>query len=68
VGAGRGWACGDHVAAGGAPIIEVCDFYDTVPWHLTSRQVDCYFADPGKRAHRTIRQKMVRIDGFFAFL
>ncbi|MGW2974261.1 site-specific integrase [Streptomyces mirabilis] len=50
------------------PIIEVCDFYDTVPWHLTSRQVDCYFAGPGKRAHRTIRQKMVRIDGFFAFL
>ncbi len=35
---------------------------DTVPWHLTSRQVDCYFAGPGKRAHRTIRQKMVRID------
>src|SRR5438067_406017 len=29
------------------PIIEVCDFYDTVPWHLTSRQVDCYFAGPG---------------------
>lgn len=34
------------------PIVEVCDFYDTVPWHLTSRQVDCYFAGPGKRAHR----------------
>lgn len=50
------------------PVIEVCGFYDTVPWRLTSRQLDCYFAGPGKRSHRTNRQKMVNIDGFFAFL
>lgn len=50
------------------PVIEVCSFYDTVPWRLTARQLDCYFAGPGKRAHRTVRQKMVNIDGFFAFI
>ncbi|MFI9545127.1 tyrosine-type recombinase/integrase [Streptomyces sp. NPDC052016] len=50
------------------PVIEVCGFYDTVPWRLTPRQVDCYFAGPGKRGRRTIRSKMVKIDGFFAFL
>jgi hypothetical protein len=32
------------------PVIEVCDFYGTVPWHLTPREVDKYFAGPGKRA------------------
>lgn len=32
------------------PVIEVCDFYGTVPWHLTPRDVDKYFAGPGKRA------------------
>ncbi|MER7408455.1 hypothetical protein ABT373_39960 [Streptomyces sp. NPDC000070] len=50
------------------PVIELCDFYDTVPWRLTPRQLDCYFAGPGKRSHRTVRQKMVTIDSFFALL
>lgn len=50
------------------PVIEVCDFYESVPWRLTPRQVDYYFAGPGKRSPRTVRQKMVKIDGFFAFL
>lgn len=50
------------------PVIEVCDFYGTVPWHLTPREVDKYFAGPGKRAHNTHRQKLNHIDAFFAFL
>ncbi|AJT65454.3 hypothetical protein T261_3790 [Streptomyces lydicus] len=50
------------------PVIEVCDYYGTVPWKLTPRQVDKYFAGPGKRAHSTLRQKINRIDGYFAFL
>ncbi|WP_241695318.1 site-specific integrase [Streptomyces sp. C] len=50
------------------PVMEVCGFYETVPWRLTPRQVDYYFAGPGKRGHRTVRQKMVKIDGYFAFL
>ncbi|MFG3168412.1 tyrosine-type recombinase/integrase [Streptomyces sp. NPDC048200] len=50
------------------PVIEVCEYYGTVPWHLTSRELDKYFAGPGKRAHSTLRQKINRIDGYFAFL
>jgi len=50
------------------PVIEVCDFYGTVPWRLTPRDVDRYFAGPGKRGHSTIRAKLNRIDGYFAFL
>jgi integrase len=50
------------------PVIELCGFYDTVPWRLSARQLDRYFAGPGKRSHRTVRQKMVNIDSFFAFL
>src|SRR5688500_8162294 len=30
------------------PVIEVCQHYGTMPWRLTSRQVDLYFAGPGK--------------------
>lgn len=40
----------------------------TMPWRLTSRQVDLYFAGPGKRGRSTMRQKLNRIDGYFAFL
>jgi integrase/recombinase XerC len=37
------------------PVIEVCDHYGTVPWRLTQREVDKYFAGPGKRARSTQR-------------
>ncbi|MFJ9460801.1 tyrosine-type recombinase/integrase [Kitasatospora sp. NPDC101447] len=51
------------------PILEVCTFYDLVPWRLTSRELDRYFAGPGKaRRHSTMRSKINRIDGYFAFL
>jgi integrase len=50
------------------PIIEICDFYGVMPWRLTPRQVDKYFAGPGKRAHSTVTQKIGKIDNFFAFL
>ncbi|MGW1160930.1 tyrosine-type recombinase/integrase [Streptomyces sp. NPDC002519] len=50
------------------PIIEICQHYDLVPWRLTPRQVDRYFAGPGKRGRSTVRQKMNQIDHYFAFL
>jgi integrase/recombinase XerC len=50
------------------PVIEVCEHYGLVPWRLTPRHVDRYFAGPGKRAGATVRQKLNRIDGYFAFL
>ncbi|MEU4107167.1 hypothetical protein ACGFYT_15310 [Streptomyces sp. NPDC048208] len=51
------------------PVLQICSFYDTVPWRLTPRDVDRYFAGPGKaRKHSTTRSKITRIDGFFAFL
>lgn len=50
------------------PVIEVCEFYGAVPWQLTSREVDRYFAGPGKRAHSTLRGKINKIDAYFAFL
>jgi integrase/recombinase XerC len=50
------------------PIIEICQHYDLVPWRLTPRQVDMYFAGPGKRGRSTVRQKMNLIDHYFAFL
>ncbi|WP_412075519.1 tyrosine-type recombinase/integrase (plasmid) [Streptomyces xanthophaeus] len=51
------------------PVIEVCTFYDVVPWRLTSRDLDRYFSGVGKpRRHTTGRSKMNRIDGYFAFL
>ena len=50
------------------PLTEVCEHYGLVPWRLTPRHVDRYFAGPGKRAGATVRQKLNRIDGYFAFL
>jgi integrase len=50
------------------PVIEVCEFYGTVPWQLSSREVDRYFAGPGKRAQSTMRYKIGKIDRYFAFL
>ncbi|MFF2819630.1 tyrosine-type recombinase/integrase [Kitasatospora cineracea] len=50
------------------PVIEICDFYGVVPWRLTPREVDRYFAGAGKRGHSTTRTKINRIDGYFAFL
>lgn len=50
------------------PVIEVCEFFNDVPWRLSPRQLDQYFSGPGKRAPSTVRLKMSRIDGYFAFL
>jgi integrase/recombinase XerC len=50
------------------PIIEICRHYGVVPWRLTPRQVDMYFAGIGKRARSTVRRKMTLIDHYFAFL
>ncbi|WSP43933.1 site-specific integrase [Streptomyces sp. NBC_01244] len=50
------------------PVIEVCGFYDIVPWELSPRALDQYFSGPGKRAHSTNRQKITKIDHYFAFL
>jgi integrase/recombinase XerC len=50
------------------PVIEVCQYYGVAPWRLLSRDVDRYFAGPGRRAQSTVRNKMIRIDGFYAFL
>ncbi|MER6316631.1 hypothetical protein ABT237_23130 [Streptomyces sp. NPDC001581] len=49
-------------------VIELCSFYDVVPWELSSRALDQYFAGPGKRAHSTNRRKITLIDHYFAFL
>lgn len=37
------------------PVVEVCDFFGLLPWQLTPREVDRYFAGPGKRAPSTVR-------------
>ncbi|WTU52812.1 hypothetical protein OG953_41150 [Streptomyces sp. NBC_00057] len=50
------------------PVIEVCEFYGAVLWQLSSREVDRYFAGPGKRAQSTMRYKIGKIDGYFAVL
>jgi integrase len=50
------------------PIVEVCDHYGAVPWRLTPRQVDAYFAGAPKRSRSTVRQKLNTIDTYFAFL
>ena len=50
------------------PVIEICDFYDLMPWRVTPRHLDRYFAGPGKRATSTVRGKLLRIDSYFAFL
>jgi integrase/recombinase XerC len=34
------------------PVIEVCEHFGVVPWQLTPRHVDQYFAGPGKRPGR----------------
>lgn len=46
------------------PVIEVAGYYGLPAWRLTPRQVDKYFAGPGKRAPATVRQKLNRIDGY----
>lgn len=52
-----------------APVLELCSFYDVVPWRLTSRDLDRYFSGEGKPGQRsTMLSKMTRIDGYFAFL
>ncbi len=51
-----------------APVLEVCRFYDCVPWRLGPRELDHYFAGPGKRKHSTIRKKIGQLDCYFAFL
>jgi integrase len=50
------------------PVLELCDHFDVVAWRLTPRQVDQYFAGPGKRASSTMRSKSNKIDHYFAFL
>jgi integrase len=50
------------------PVIEICEHYEVVAWRLTPRQVDRYFAGPGKRGRSTVRQKMNLLDSYFAFL
>lgn len=51
------------------PVLEFCSHYDVMPWQLGSRQLDKYFAGPGKRPrHSTIRSKINRIDLYYAFL
>jgi integrase len=50
------------------PVMELCGFYDCVPWRLTPRQLDAYFAGPGKRKQDTLRQKLGSIDSYYSFL
>lgn len=50
------------------PVIELCDYYSLAPWRISPRHLDSYFAGPGKRARGTTRQKVTRIDAYFAFL
>lgn len=50
------------------PVIEVCTFYDVLPWELSPRQLDQYFAGAGKHGHTTARKKITSIDLYFAFL
>jgi integrase/recombinase XerC len=50
------------------PVVEICEHYGVVAWRLTPRQVDHYFAGPGKRGRSTVRQKMNLLDHYFAFL
>ncbi|MET9176459.1 site-specific integrase [Streptomyces misionensis] len=50
------------------PVIEICEYLDLAPWRLQPRDLDSYFAGPGKRARSTVRTKINLIDGYFAFL
>ncbi|MDG9684379.1 hypothetical protein QC334_16885 [Streptomyces sp. DH18] len=49
------------------PVVEVCEYYGTVSWQLSAREVDRYFAGPGKRVPSTLRGKINKIDAYFAF-
>jgi integrase/recombinase XerC len=51
-----------------SPVVEICQYYGVAAWRLTPRQVDGYFAGPGKRARSTVRQKLNLLDSYFAFL
>ena len=68
MGAGRGGLAPATLDGLIKPVIEICEYYGTVPWQLTPRQVDRYFAGAGKRAQSTVRRKMNMIDSYFAFL
>lgn len=50
------------------PVIELCEFYDVVPWRLAPKHLDQYLAGAGKRARSTVRAKINKIDGYFAFV
>ncbi|WP_207843920.1 tyrosine-type recombinase/integrase [Williamsia soli] len=50
------------------PVIEVCEYYDCVPWRLTPREFDRYFSGPGRQHRATTRKKVVQVDNYFAFL
>ncbi len=50
------------------PVVEICSFYDCVPWELTAKELDRYFTGPGRRQPATVRKKLNQIDGYFAFL
>ncbi|MFD7718786.1 site-specific integrase [Streptomyces sp. NPDC059814] len=50
------------------PVIEICDFFQLVPWQLEPRHLDHYFAGPGKRGRATNRKKINHIDAYFAFI
>ncbi|GAA3250984.1 hypothetical protein GCM10010532_097960 [Dactylosporangium siamense] len=50
------------------PVLEVCEHFEVVPWRLTARDVDRYFAGPGRRSTSTVRRKLNAIDGYFVFL
>jgi integrase/recombinase XerC len=50
------------------PVVEICGHYGVAAWRLTPRQVDKYFAGPGKRGRSTVRQKLNLLDSYFAFL
>ncbi|HBF85906.1 MAG TPA: integrase, partial [Streptomyces sp.] len=50
------------------PVLELCSFYDLVPWRLTPRHVDRFYTGPGRRARSTMRSKLTKLDSYFAFL
>jgi integrase len=50
------------------PVVEICGHYGVAAWRLSPRQVDKYFAGPGKRGRSTVRQKLNLLDSYFAFL
>nr|WP_189866952.1 site-specific integrase [Streptomyces poonensis] len=49
------------------PVLEICAYYDVMPWHLSSRQLDGYFAGPGKRPRpSTVRSKNAFLEQRYA--